>query len=928
MEEIFIKGAREHNLKNINLKIPRNKLVVISGLSGSGKSSLAFDTIFIEGQRRYIESLPSYTRQQLDFINRPDIDSIEGLSPTIAISQKGITKNPRSTVGTITEIYDLLRILFAKIGIPHCPECGVEIKHQTRSKIISEINSFIKDQQKKKIYIFSPILYKKKNLRKILDNIKKSGYVKARINNKMYEVNKLPFLDKKKKHKIEILIDQFIFDKTIDQERINSSIINGLDIGAGIVAIEVFGQKKSKRFSEQYTCPKCGFSLKEINPKMFSFNNPAGACPKCHGIGYKKEIDPDLIIPNKNLSFAEGAIKPWTQIFSHMNLYGKIIESIANQKGFSIINRPIKDLNKNQLDLILYGNKNKKNYFEGIIPSLQKRYEETSSEYIKKEIEKYMTDKICSYCKGKRLKKEILNIKIENKSIADISDLTISENIAFFKNLKNKLSQRQLEIVRQIISEILKSLNALSDVSLNYLTLSRIAGSLAGGEAQRIKLANQINSGLSGVIYVLDEPSIGLHPRDHQKLIEILKRLKNAGNSVIVVEHDLETIKNADYLIDVGPGAGEKGGKIVAKGKPSEVAKKKDSITGQYLAKTKKIEPFLSEKKPEKFIKIIGASEFNLKNIDVEIPVGFFVGISGVSGSGKSTLISEILVKALRQKIRKTKTKPGKFKKIIGAENINNIINVDQSPIGRSPRSNPATYIGFFTQIRELFASVPESKLRGYKPGSFSFNVKGGRCETCKGEGEIKIEMSFLSDVYAKCPDCQGKRYSDEVLEIHYQGKNISEILDMTVEQAYNFFKKDKIIKEKLKVLKKVGLSYIRLGQPAPQLSGGEAQRIKLASELIHRNTGNTLYILDEPTTGLHLEDIKNLLEVIKCLIDSGNTVLVIEHHLDVLKCCQWLIDLGPEGGDKGGELVACGTPKEIAQNPKSYTGQFLKKVL
>ncbi len=927
MDYIVIKGARVHNLKNIDLKIPKNKLVVISGLSGSGKTTIAFDTIFAEGQRRYLQSLSSFTKQYLNLLEKPDIDYISNLSPTIAISQKQIGKSPRSTVGTITEIYDYMRLLFSKIGTPYCPDCNKVLHKKEKSKIIEEIKKYLKRGDK--IFIYSPVcLSSHKNIKKIYLEIRDSGYMSVLIDNKNYDVSKMPEISDPKS--IKILIDAFFIEKNLDLKRLVSSISSAADLSKGFVSIGIKNKKGTKKycFSEHYNCKKCGFSMEEeIDTRLFSFNNPYGACRYCHGLGYKKEIDPELLIPNKNLSIAEGAIKPWTQVFSHMKIYDEFLETIANRRGFSVVNTPVCDLNKNKLNLILYGDK--QSDFKGIISYLNDKYIACNSDYIKKEIEKYMRDTVCSHCKGKRLRPEGLSVKIGNESIVDLSDMSLVNLAKYFKYLKNNLCEQELKIAKPIIKEAAGHLRNLIKVSLGYLTLSRPSLTLAGGESQRIRLATQINSGLTGILYILDEPSIGMHARDNQKLLDLLTKLKNLKNSVIVVEHDENTIKSADYLIDIGPGAGEKGGRVIASGKPEKVFANPKSITGQYISGKLNI-PTPKKRRQEngKKIEIIGASANNLKNIDIKIPLKMLIGVSGVSGSGKSSLVIDILAKALKNQVMGSKRIVGKHKKINGFENLDKLISINQSPIGRSPRSNPATYIGFFNAIRDLFANSPAARMKGFKSGSFSFNVKGGRCENCRGDGQIKIEMRFLPDVYVKCPECDGKRYISEILDVYVNDKNIGDVLNMTVDSAMHYFKDQSAIYEKLKVLSDVGLSYLRLGQPATQLSGGEAQRIKLASELIHKSTGNTLYILDEPTTGLHFDDIKKLLLVLNRLVDAGNTVIIIEHNLDVLKSCDWIIDLGPEGGDEGGFLVAEGTPEQVAENEKSYTGQYLKKVL
>ncbi|MBA7490350.1 UvrABC system protein A [subsurface metagenome] len=943
---IKISGAREHNLKNINLEIPRDKLVVITGLSGSGKSSLAFDTIYAEGQRRYVESLSAYARQFLGIMEKPDVDYIEGLSPAISIDQKSASKNPRSTVGTITEIYDYLRLLFARIGRPHCPSCGKEIKSQTPSQIIDQIKN-LKSQtsnlKSPKIIILAPIISDQKGEhKKVFEEIKKAGFVRVRIDKKIYDLSEVPDLDKNKKHTIEIVVDRLILVPDLDRKRLSDSIETALDLGDGIIEVSDIDTKKETIFSVHFACPDCQISLPEIQPRIFSFNSPHGACSDCQGLGTKLEVDPDLIIPNKNLTLAEGAIRPWAKT-SHLTWYTRILEEVAKEHNFSV-DAPVSELSKKDLNIVFYGTGDQVYWvrkggpgvvkefvttFEGVIPNLGRRYRETDSDFIRAEIKKYMIERICPTCQGKRLKPESLAIKIAQKSIIDVSQMTISKLSDFMANLAKKISKKEKKIAKQILKEIIARLKFLENVGLTYLTLNRAAATLAGGEAQRIRLATQIGSGLVGVVYILDEPSIGLHQRDIHRLLDTLKKLRDLGNTVLVVEHDQSTILAGDHIIDIGPGAGELGGKIVAQGTVKAILKNKNSITGQYLVGKKQIPfPAFRKKPADKFLTIEKAAEFNLKDITVKIPLGLFVCITGVSGSGKSTLVSEILAKALSAKFHRAKVMAGKHKKISGTEFLDKVINIDQSPIGRTPRSNPATYSGLFTPTRELFAQTPEAKIRGYKAGRFSFNVKGGRCETCKGEGQLKIEMHFLPDVWITCDECKGKRYNKEALEVHYKEKNISEILEMTVDVALEFFENIPAIKSKLEILNDVGLGYIHLGQPAPTLSGGEAQRVKLATELSRKATGKTLYILDEPTTGLHFDDIKKLLKVLNRLSDMGNTVLVIEHNMDVVKSADWIIDLGPEGGDKGGFLVTEGSPEKVAKVKKSYTGYYLKKAL
>lgn len=943
---IKIQGARVHNLKNINIEIPRDKFVVITGLSGSGKSSLAFDTIYAEGQRRYVESLSAYARQFIGLMDKPDVDMIEGLSPAISIDQKSTSHNPRSTVGTVTEIYDYMRLLWARIGVPHCPKCGQKVKQYSIDEIRKQI---IKKYENKKILILSPIIKDRKGEHKnILDGIAKAGFGRIRFDGKIYPLEEIEDkkIDKQKKHNVDIVIDTLTISKNKeDLAQLSESIEKAIDLSNGLVTISLFDKKEENTFSQLFACADCGISLPELEPRNFSFNSPHGACPDCSGLGTKLEIDPELIL-NKNLTIAQGAIKPW----SHGNANSltwmmRILGTVAKNYGFDL-NTPLKELTKKQLNIILYGT-GEKSYdvkyennqfsgdlttsFEGVIPNLMRRYNQTDSDWVRKDIEQYMRTLICPTCKGKRLKPEMLAVKINNYSINDITIKSIDKIKKFFKELNTdkKLTEKEKKISNQIIKEIESRLKFLSNVGLNYLTLDRAANTLSGGEAQRIRLATQIGSALMGVLYILDEPSIGLHQRDNNKLINTLKELRNIGNSVLVVEHDEATITAADYIIDVGPGAGEHGGEIIAQGTIAQIKKNTKSLTGQYLSGKKSI-PAPKEYRSGNgnSLKIIGAQEHNLKNIDVEFPLGKFIAITGVSGSGKSTLMTDILAKALNKKFYRAKSEPGKYKEIIGLSYIDKIINIDQSPIGRTPRSNPATYTGAFTPIRELFANLPESKIRGYKAGRFSFNVTGGRCEACSGDGMVKIEMQFLPDVYVECEVCHGKRYNKEALEIHYKGKNISDVLNMTVEESLKFFKNIPAIHQKLFTLNKVGLGYIKLGQSATTLSGGEAQRVKLATELSRRATGKTLYILDEPTTGLHFDDIKKLLNVLNQLIDKGNTVLIIEHNLDVIKSVDWIIDLGPEGGDNGGEIVAQGTPREIAKNKKSHTGKYLKSVL
>jgi excinuclease ABC subunit A len=934
MENDFIKirGARVHNLKNIDVDIPKNKLVAITGISGSGKSSLAFDTLYAEGQRRYVESLSAYARQFLGVMDKPDVDKIEGISPAISIDQRKATHNPRSTVGTITEIYDYLRLLYARVGKPHCPKCGQIISRQTIDQILDQI---LKLQKGIEITILGPVIKGKKGEhRGILEEIQRAGFIRVRIDKILSRIEEALELviDRKKKHDIEVVIDRLVIEKGMDRSRLADSVEMGLKLGKGVVTINQKSKNKKPQdliFSEHFACEKCGISLPELEPRLFSFNSPYGACPACQGLGEKLEVDPNLVIPNKNLSLAEGAIFPWAHASHKVGRQGYFwyqIEELAQKENIDL-NAPVKELPKEKIELILYGD----GTFEGVVNWLERRYHETESDYAREEIEKYMIEKKCEKCQGRRLKPEVLAVKFLDKSIADIAESSIEKLRKIFGTIleKKALSESEIKIARPIIKEILERIQFLIDVGLDYLTLDRKASTLSGGEEERIRLATQIGSKLTGVLYILDEPSVGLHARDQSKLVETLKELRDLGNTVLVVEHDPLTILATDWVVDIGPGAGEKGGKIIFQGTPQKLLKS-NTLTGQYLSGRKKVEikkkpGIKNEKREQKFLIIKGAKEHNLKNIDIKIPLTKFVAITGVSGSGKSSLMNDILARALMKKFYNAKEEPGKFNELLGTENLNKVVLVDQSPIGRTPRSNPATYTGIFTYIRNLFVQVREARIRGYSAGRFSFNVKGGRCEACQGQGQIKIEMYFLPDIYVQCPECKGKRFNKETLSIEYKGKNIAEVLEMTVEEALEFFKNIPGLSQKLEILNDVGLGYIEVGQPATSLSGGEAQRVKLATELSKKATGNTLYILDEPTTGLHPDDIKRLVLVLRRLVDKGNTVLIIEHNLDVIKNSDWIIDLGPEGGEKGGYIVAEGTPLEITKCKKSYTSHYLK---
>lgn len=935
-DQIVIRGARAHNLKNINVTIPRDKLVVITGISGSGKSSLAFDTIYAEGQRRYVESLSAYARQFLGQMDKPDVDSIEGLSPAISIDQKTTSRNPRSTVGTVTEIYDYLRLLFARIGRPHCPKHGIEITAQTVDQMVDRLMEY---PERTRMQILAPVVSGRKGEHtKLLADIQKQGYVRVRIDGELHDLGEPITLEKNKKHSIEVVVDRIVIREDIES-RLSDSLEQAIKLAGGRVIIDVIGQEELM-FNANLSCPECGFSMEELSPRMFSFNSPFGACPSCDGLGSKMVVDPDLLVPDRSKSIEEGAFEAWAG--STSNYYPQLLASAC--RHFDIpLDVPVRELTEEQMNIILYGSKGEKitfRYesefgrtreaevpFEGIIGNLERRYRESPSDNIREYIEQYMSSSPCEACKGKRLKPEILAVTIQDKNIAYVTDLTIEEAKLFFENLQ--LSERERMIGNLILKEINERLGFLSNVGLDYLTLSRSAGTLSGGEAQRIRLATQIGSSLMGVLYILDEPSIGLHQRDNNRLIRALEQMRDLGNTLIVVEHDEDTMLAADYLIDIGPGAGIHGGEIIAEGTPEEVMANPRSLTGDYLSGRKFIPLPEERRKPNgNWLQIRGARENNLKNINVNIPLGVFVCVTGVSGSGKSTLVNEILYKSLAKELNRAKQKPGEFKELIGLEHLDKVVDIDQSPIGRTPRSNPATYTGVFDDIRDLYASTNEAKIRGYKKGRFSFNVRGGRCEACKGDGIIKIEMHFLPDVYVPCEVCKGSRYNRETLEVRYKGKNISDVLDMTVEDAVEFFKNIPRIHRKLRTLYDVGLGYMKLGQPATTMSGGEAQRVKLASELYRRSTGKTIYILDEPTTGLHFEDVDRLLKVLHRLVESGETVLVIEHNLDVIKTADYVIDLGPEGGNRGGTIIGTGTPEELAMNEKSYTGQFLKQIL
>ena len=934
---IIVKGAREHNLKNIDVTIPRSKLVVITGLSGSGKSSLAFDTIYAEGQRRYVESLSAYARQFLGLMEKPDVDFIDGLSPAISIEQRSSARNPRSTVGTVTEIYDYLRLLYARIGIPHCYKCGKKISQQTVQQIADSVMELPANS---KVQILGPLVRGRKGeYREIFDEVKKEGYVRVRVDEKMRDIEEEIVLDKKKKHSIEVIVDRLVIKNGI-KKRLTDSLETALKMGSGLVIVEHMGHG-DLMFSEKFACQDCGISYEDPSPRMFSFNSPFGACPTCSGLGNSMEVDPDLVVPDRTMSIAQGAIAPWG--IPRGTYYFGMLRAVADHYDFSL-RKSFDKLPAKIQKVILYGSGREKlkfsfehsdgnglwehyNKFEGVIGNLKRRYKQTQSSGIRDWIEKFMSVKRCESCEGARLRPEALAVRLGNKSISEVTSYSIKTADEFF--LKLKLNKKEKIISKQILKELKERLGFLVSVGLDYLTLGRTAQTLSGGEAQRIRLATQIGSRLTGVLYILDEPSIGLHQRDNQRLLDTLKSLRDIGNTVLVVEHDRQTIEDADHVIDLGPGAGKHGGLIVAEGTPAKIKRSAKSLTGKYLSGKLDIQtPKKRRKGSGSRIKIKGAIGNNLKSVDIEFPLGKFICVTGVSGSGKSTLVNETLYRILSREFYKSKTPPLPYKEILGVDKVDKVIDIDQSPIGRTPRSNPATYTGLFTPIRDIYSNLPDSKVRGYGPGRFSFNVKGGRCETCEGDGIIKIEMHFLPDVYVQCEDCKGARYNRDTLEIKYKGKSIADVLDMTVEEALEFFDRIPKVKRKLETLKGVGLSYIHLGQQATTLSGGEAQRVKLSTELSKVSTGNTFYILDEPTTGLHFEDIKMLLNVLNTLVDRGNTVVVIEHNLDVIKTADWIIDLGPEGGDDGGQLIATGTPEKVAKIASSYTGQFLKEEL
>ena len=935
-DKIVIHGARAHNLKNIDVTIPKNKLVVITGLSGSGKSSLAFDTLYAEGQRRYVESLSAYARQFLGQMDKPDVDSIDGLSPAISIDQKTTSHNPRSTVGTVTEINDFLRLLWARAGTPICPNDNIPITSQSPDQMVDRI---LKLPERTRLQILSPIIRDKKGTqKKVFDKIKREGFVRVQVDGETYDLDEVPELDKNKKHTVNVVIDRIIVKDGI-RSRLFDSFEAALRLSDGYAIADVIGGDPIP-FSEKYACPICGFTVGELEPRLFSFNAPTGACPECEGLGSKLEVDVDLVVPDRSKTLREGAMVPWNPISSQY--YPQLLEQFCQAVGIDM-DTPFNKLPKKQQQMVLYGNGDQTFHFhyendfggvrdvdvpfEGVITNIKRRYKETNSDFTREQMRKYMTELPCPVCHGYRLNQRALAVKIDGQNIGEVSDLPISKSIDYFKNIK--LSEQNEKIAKPILKEILDRLTFMQNVGVDYLTLSRSARTLSGGEAQRIRLATQIGSNLSGVMYVLDEPSIGLHQRDNDRLISSLKAMRDLGNTLIVVEHDEDTMRAADYIIDIGPGAGENGGRVMAAGTPKQIMRSRKSLTGQYLSGKKMIEvPMERRKGNGKYIILKGAAANNLKNIDVDFPLGKFVCVTGVSGSGKSTLVNLILKRILAQKLNNNSAKPGKYKSISGVNNIEKVINIDQSPIGRTPRSNPATYTGVFDDIRELFAQTNQAKVRGYTKGRFSFNVKGGRCEACHGDGIIKIEMNFLPDVYVPCEVCHGTRYNSETLEVEYKGKNIAEVLNMTVSEALDFFSAIPKIRRKLQTIEDVGLGYVHLGQPATTLSGGEAQRMKLAAELHRQSHGKSFYILDEPTTGLHMDDIKRLLGVLQRLVDAGNTVLVIEHELDVVKSADWLIDLGPEGGEGGGQVVATGTPEEVAQVKGSYTGKYLKQML
>ncbi|MGQ9494091.1 MAG: excinuclease ABC subunit UvrA [Anaerolineae bacterium] len=950
-DKIIIRGAREHNLKNIDVEIPRDKFIVITGISGSGKSSLAFDTIYAEGQRRYVESLSAYARQFLGLMEKPDVDSIEGLSPAISIDQRGAGHNPRSTVGTITEVYDYLRLLYARVGIPHCPQCGRVVARQSVQQIVDAVLALPQDSR---IMILAPLIKDRKGEhRRVLEDIRRTGLVRARVDGEIRDVNEEIVLDRYKMHTIEAVVDRLVIQNPEDAEtgtdrlRLADSVETALKLGGGMAKV-VLEDGTEYLYSEHLACGYCGISLPEIEPRTFSFNSPHGACPACTGLGTLLELDPDLVIPDKTLSLSEGALapSPWNlaRNADEDSYVGQLLEAVAERYGFTM-ETPIQDLSPQQLDILLYGSghevitlryRNRYGYlreyettFEGVIPNLRRRYQETTSDYSRTLIEFYMSTRTCPACHGKRLKPESLAVTVDGKSIVEVTALSVVEAMKWVDSLPTVLSPREQAIAHQILKELKSRLKFMVDVGLDYLTLDRTAATLSGGEAQRIRLATQIGSRLMGVLYILDEPSVGLHQRDNRRLIDTLIGMRDLGNTLIVVEHDEETIRSADYIIDLGPGAGERGGRVVVAGTLADVMACPDSITGQYLRGEKSVAvPKRRRPGNGQILEILGAAENNLKHINVRIPLGKFVCVTGVSGSGKSSLVIEVLYKTLAQHFYHSKARPGVHQGIRGIHYLDKVVDIDQSPIGRTPRSNPATYTNVFTPIRELFASLPEAKMRGYRPGRFSFNVKGGRCEACQGDGIIRIEMQFLPDVYVSCEVCHGRRYNREALEIKFKGKSIADVLDMTVDEALRFFENIPPIRRKLQTLYDVGLGYIRLGQPATTLSGGEAQRVKLARELSRKATGRTLYILDEPTTGLHFADIARLLQVLNRLVDAGNTVVIIEHNMDVIKSADWIIDLGPEGGDAGGWVIAEGTPEQVAEMSHSYTGRFLKKVL